>query len=429
MNLPLTGKINKKGHLEIGGCDTLDLAKKFGTPLYVIDETDVRSRCRDYKQAFASYKNVEIAYASKALSSIGLIKVIKEEGLGVDVMSGGELYTALMAGINPKKIYFHGNLKSTKEITEGINAGIGHFVVDSIEEIVSIAGVAKKFKKKATILIRVNPGVEAHTFDAVKTGTTDSKFGVSKENILKAVKKAIISKYINFTGLHAHIGSQIFDGKGFCAEIEVLVKIAKDIKDEFGFEISELNLGGGIGISYTQEDSPKGVEAIAKEVLKCLNMNLSKYGIKAPKLILEPGRSIIATAGITLYSVGLLKDIPGIRKYVIIDGGMSDNIRPMLYGAKYEFVLAKNMSAKAEEKVTIAGKHCESGDVLRKDVLFPTVKAGDIIAVLCTGAYNYSMASNYNRVTRPAIVMVRGGKAKLIVRRETYKDITACDVK
>jgi diaminopimelate decarboxylase len=428
MNLPLTGRVNAKGHLEIGGCDTADLAKKFGTPLYIIDEEDVRQCCRDYKKAFSSYKNVEFAYASKALSVISLIRVIKDEGFSVDVMSGGELFTALKTWIKPQRIIFHGNNKSKRELEEAIWARVGRIVIDNFDEIDLIEKVASKMKRKVNVLLRINPGVEAHTHDAVKTGQTDSKFGISKERALEAVNKILASKYMNFLGLHAHIGSQIFDAQGYIAEIDVLTKLAYYIKTKIGVDIAELNIGGGVGVPYTEADDPISLDAFAAEIIKALKSCLAGYSLKMPKLILEPGRSIIARAGVTVYTVGHVKHITGIRTYVLVDGGMSDNIRPLLYGAKYEFVAASQMEEKKTEKVTIAGKHCESGDVLGKDVMLPHLKGGDLLGVLCTGAYNYSMASNYNRVTRPAMVMVKKKKAKLIVRRETYKDLIRNDV-
>jgi diaminopimelate decarboxylase len=429
MNIPLTASINSKCHLEIGGVDVLELVKKYGTPLYVIDEEDIRARCRNYKETFRQvYPNTEFIFASKALSAVGIIKIIASEGFGMDVVSGGELYTALKAKVKPQKIYFHGNNKSMQEMTEGIRAGVGHFVIDNFDEIRKLDGLTRKLKKKINVLIRVNPGVEAHTHDAVKTGQTDSKFGISKARIMEAINLINAAKNLNFVGLHAHIGSQIFDAKGYQSEIEVLTDLMKEIKDKMNIDVLELNIGGGVGVAYVDGDDPVKMKDLAKAIAEKLKERISKYKLCEPKLILEPGRSIVARAGVTLYSVGHVKEIQGLRKYVIVDGGMSDNIRPMLYGAKYDFAIANEMKETRSEKVTIAGRFCESGDVLAKDIMMPKVNEGDVIAVFVTGAYNYSMASNYNRFPKPAMVSVKKGKARLIIKRETYKDITRNDV-
>jgi diaminopimelate decarboxylase len=430
MKLPLTGKIDNLGHLEIGGCDVSDLAKKFGTPLYVLDEKDIRERCRAYKTLFKSrYPNSDIIYASKALSTIGLLKIISDEGLGVDVSSGGELFTALKAGCSPRKIYFHGNNKSSHEIEEGLTASVKSFVVDNFEELKVLDDLSVKMGKRTHVLIRVNPGVEAHTHEAIKTGQTDSKFGIGKEKVLEAVKQISSMRNVKYAGLHAHIGSQIFDAEGFIAEIDVLVDLAKRIYEEFKIKSEELNIGGGIGIRYVDSDNPMELEDFAEAITRRVKEGIASCKLPMPKLIIEPGRSIIGRAGVTLYSIGVIKEIPRIRKYAVIDGGMSDNIRPMLYGARYEFVAADNMKAKKTEKYTVAGRFCESGDVLAKDVELPTLKRGGLLAVLCTGAYNYSMSSNYNRVPRPAMVIVKDRKAKLILKRETNEDLVRNDIK
>ena len=429
MNLPLTAEINNSGRLMIGGCDTADLVKEFGTPLYVLDEKDIRETCRAYRSLFKSkYPNSDVVYASKALSATGLLKIISEEGLGVDVSSGGELYTALRAGFTPKKIYFHGNNKSRQEIEEGLSASVGRFVVDNFDELKILDELTIKTGKMTHVLIRVNPGVEAHTHEAVKTGQTDSKFGIAKSRVLEAVSLVSAMRNVKFAGLHAHIGSQIFDTKGFLAEIDVLIDIAKQVHEKLKIEVEELNIGGGIGIAYVKGDSPLKLEEFAEAVTRRIKEKIAGYKLPQPKLVIEPGRSIVGRAGVTLYTIGHIKDISGVRKYVIIDGGMSDNIRPMLYGAKYEFVSADNMKAKRIEKYTVAGRFCESGDVMAKDVELPRLEKGGLLAVLCTGAYNYSMASSYNRVPRPAMVLVNDGGARLIVRRETYEDLTRNDI-
>jgi diaminopimelate decarboxylase len=430
MNLPLTGKIDHIGHLEIGGCDVSDLAKKFGTPLYVLDEKDIRERCRAYKTLFKSkYPNSDIIYASKALSTTGLLKIIADEELGVDVSSGGELYTALKAGFSPRKIYFHGNNKSIHEIEEGLAASVKTFVADNFEELKVLDELTVKMGKRVNVLIRVNPGVEAHTHDAVKTGQTDSKFGIGKDRVLEAVKLISSMRHVKFAGLHAHIGSQIFDSEGFISEIDVLVDLAKRIYEELKVKSEELSIGGGIGIQYIDTDNPIKLEDFAEAITRRVKEGIASCKLPMPKLILEPGRSIVGRAGVTLYTVGAIKEIPKIRKYAVVDGGMSDNIRPMLYGAKYELVAADNMKAKKAEKYTVAGRFCESGDVLAKDVELPALKRGGLLAVLCTGAYNYSMSSNYNRVPRPAMITVKDRKAKLILKRETNEDLVRNDIK
>jgi len=430
MNLPLTGKINRSGHLEIGGCDAKELAKEFGTPLYVMDEKDVREMCRSYKNLFKSkYPNSEIIYASKALSVIGLLKIISDEGLGVDVSSGGELHTAIKAGFASKKIYFHGNNKSSSEIEEGLSAPVGKFVVDNFNEIKELDELTIRTSKRAQMLVRVNPGVDAHTHEAVRTGQADSKFGISKSKVLEAVKLISAMRLGRFAGLHAHIGSQIFDAEGYLSEIDALMDIAEQVRGKLKIDTEELNIGGGIGIQYVEHDNPLKLSEFAEIITKRIKQKIALSKLSMPKLVLEPGRSIVGRAGVTLYSVGHIKEIHGVRKYAVVDGGMSDNIRPMLYGAKYEFAAADNMKGRRSEKYTIAGRFCESGDVLAKNVELPKLDNGGLLAVLCTGAYNYSMASNYNRVPRPAMVLVSDGKAKLILKRETYEDLARNDIK
>ena len=424
MNLPVTGKINSAGHLEIGGCDTAQLAREFGTPLYVLDEEDIRKQCLVYKVAFSKrYPNSEIIYASKALSVTGLLKMLASEGIGLDVVSGGELFTAIKALFPSKKIYFHGNNKSKKEIEEGLAASVGRFVIDNFDEIHLIDEVTRDTGNIASVMVRVNPGVEAHTHDAVKTGQIDSKFGIAKEKVPEAVKMISGMKNLKFVGLHAHIGSQIFDAAGYLSEIDVLLELAAKLGG-----VEEINIGGGVGIAYASSDDPISIDDFAEAITKRFKEKIAELKIPQPKLIVEPGRSLVARAGVTLYTVGTVKEIPGLRKYIVVDGGMSDDPRPMLYGSRYQFVDASNMNNKANEKVTVAGRFCESGDILAKDIEMPKMTKGSLMAVLCTGAYNYSMASNYNRVPRPAMVMVGHGIAKLLVKRETYKDITNCDV-
>jgi len=416
VNLPDSAGINSQGHLEIGGCDTLELAKEFGTPLYVIDEQTVRRRCRQYLESFrAHYPNTEICFASKALCTVGLSKLIASEGVGFDVSSGGELYTVLKAGADPTKIYFHGNNKTPQEIEEGLHAGIGRFVVDNEAELSNLAHAVKKTGLQAHVMIRVNPGIEAHTHEFIQTGKIDSKFGVPLDQLDDFIKHVRSHAGIKLEGLHAHIGSQIFDVKPFVEEVKLLLRLVKQ------YGLKEINLGGGLGIAYLKQHEPPAIDHFAREIAQVLK------GETDAKLVVEPGRSIVGTAGVTLYTVGAVKKIPGIRTYAIVDGGMADNPRPILYGAKYEALVAGRPDEDPEETVTIAGRFCESGDILVRDIKLPPLQAGDTLLVTCTGAYTYSMASNYNRVPRPAMVLVGNGRAAQIVRRESYEDLVSND--
>lgn len=426
-----TMKINSKGHLEIGGCDTVILAKKFGTPLYVIDEELLRQNCRAFYNGFKKdYPGNEVIYASKAFMTMAICKIIEEENLGLDVVSGGELYTALKAGFPAEKIYFHGNNKSKEELIMALENNIGRIIVDNWYELNMLNDLAKKMNKVPNIYIRVSPGVEAHTHQYVKTGQIDSKFGFPLFNgdAMRAIEYALTLENVNLVGLHSHIGSQIFDAESYKAEIEIMMNFLKLVKEFLGWEVGELDLGGGFGIAYVEEDDPQPVEQIAQEIMQAVKEYSVALNIKMPNIIVEPGRSIIGNAGTTLYTVGAIKDIPGIRKYVAVDGGMSDNIRTALYGAKYDAIVANKAKNIKSEKVSIAGKLCESGDMLIWDITMPIIEEGDILAVLCTGAYNYSMASNYNRLPRPAAVLVSNGQADIIVARETYEDLIRNDI-
>jgi len=423
MNQPITAKINEKGHLEIGGCDTVDLAGEFGTPLYVMDEVTLRGKCREYRTAFKNrYDNTLIIYANKALCNTAILKIIEDEGLGADVASGGELYTARKAGCNLKTIYFHGNNKTQKELMEAVDLEIGRIVVDNFDELALLDRLTEKVGKKVDILFRVNPGIEAHTHEFISTGRIDSKFGISRERVAEAIKLANKSKYVNFIGLHAHIGSQIFDVKPFLAELDILCDLSAISP------VEEINMGGGLGIDHSGTDEVPTIDQFAEEVVGQFKKSCAQHKLGEPRLILEPGRSIVGNAGVTLYTVGGIKEIPGIRKYVSVDGGLADNPRPILYDANYSALLANKARKPAGEKVTIAGRFCESGDKLIKDIELPRVEVGDILAVLATGAYNYSMASNYNRVGRPAMVLINNGTPTLILKRESYEDLTQNDV-
>ncbi|MGB9679941.1 MAG: diaminopimelate decarboxylase [Thermoanaerobacteraceae bacterium] len=426
-----TMKINSKGHLEIGGCDTVALANKYKTPLYVIDEELLRQNCRNFYNGFKKgYKNNEVIYASKAFMTIAICKIIEEEGLGLDIVSGGELYTALKADFPTERIYFHGNNKSKEELIMALENNIGCIIVDNWHELNMLNEIAAYMNKKPKIFIRVSPGVEAHTHEYVKTGQIDSKFGFPLFNgdALNAIKFALKLENINLSGLHCHIGSQIFDSESYIAEIEIMMNFLKKVKETTGWEVRELDLGGGFGISYVDDDDPEPINQIAEDIIAAVNKYALLMNIKVPNIIVEPGRSIIGNAGTTLYTVGAIKDIPEIRKYVSVDGGMSDNIRTALYGAKYNAIIANKARNLNCEKVSIAGKCCESGDMLIWDAILPKLEDGDILAVTSTGAYNYSMASNYNRLPRPGAILVYNGNSDIIVARETYEDLIRNDI-
>ncbi len=421
----------KSNTLYIGKISTIDLARKFGTPLYVIDEALVREQCKRYYKAF----NVEqggnrVAYAGKAFLTLAMCQIINSEGLYLDVVSGGELYTAFKSGFPMEKVYFHGNNKTLEEIEMGINLGVGRFVVDNFDEIDKINLVARENKKVQSILLRITPGIEAHTHDYIKTGQIDSKFGFTmlEHNTMNAVKKSIEFSNIELKGLHCHIGSQIFDTKPYEDEVEIMLSIVKNIKDEMGYEITELDLGGGFGIYYKEGDTPQKIEDFCEIILNRAESVGKKLEIKIPKLVIEPGRSIIGNAGSTLYTVGSIKEIPGIRKYISVDGGMTDNIRPALYNAEYECVVAGKVKSEFMERVSVAGKCCESGDILLDNVEIPETKDGDIIVVLNTGAYGYSMSNNYNKIPKPSVVLIKDEEAKVICRRQSFNQILENEV-
>lgn len=425
-------KINGKNHLEIGGCDACELAREYGTPVYVMDENKIRENMSAYKNAIDKYCGGRglALYASKALSAMYMYKITEEEGLGADVVSGGEIYTALRAGFDPSKIYFHGNNKSREEIDMAVKNKVGTFVADSLLELDMLSEAAEKYGAEINILLRIKPGVEAHTHEFISTGQIDSKFGFAIENgeAFEAAKYAKNTKGIKLVGLHCHIGSQIFELEPFVLAAKIMMNFFAKLKDELALELSVLDLGGGFGISYTADDKPVEYGEYIKTVAKTLNDICSEKNLKMPFILMEPGRSIVGDAGITLYTVGSIKDIPGVRKYVSVDGGMGDNPRYILYEAKYDGVLANRAADKPEEAVTVCGKCCESGDIIMKDAFLPKAHPNDILAVMSTGAYNYSMASNYNRIPRPPIVLVRDGKSRLIVKRETYEDIVRNDI-
>lgn len=424
--------VNEKNHLVIGKNDTVELAKEFGTPLYVLDEDLFRENCRVYKKAIDKYYDGKglVLYANKALCTVFTCKVAAEEGLGADVVSGGELYTAIKAGFPMDRIYFHGNNKTKEELEMAVENGVGHIIVDNIYELESLNEIAKAHGVVQNVMFRIKPGIDAHTHSYIQTGQIDSKFGVALENgeAFEIYSKAHEMTNVNPDGLHCHIGSQIFDVEPFCKAAEVLMNFAGDLKDKLGLEIKKLNLGGGYGIMYTEKDDPVPYDEYIKHVSEVVKSVAEERGLGIPFILMEPGRSIVAPAGITLYTVGGIKDIKNVRKYVSVDGGMGDNPRYILYESEYAAVIANKAGDAATDKVTVAGKCCESGDLLLKDTMLAPVEVGDTLAVLATGAYNYSMASNYNRIPRPAMVAVSDGKAKVIVKRESYEDLIKNDV-
>lgn len=426
-----TSKINSKGHLEIGGCDVTDLAKEFGTPLYIVDEELVRQRAREFMDAFRTTGlRHQVAYASKAFCVMAMCRLAEEEGMSLDVVSDGELYTALQAGFPAERIHFHGNNKTPEEINMALDANIGCFVVDNFVEIQLLNALAADKGKTVNVLLRITPGVEAHTHDYISTGQQDSKFGFDLSNgtAFKAVETAIAQPNLKLLGVHSHIGSQIFEVEGFKMAFEKVAGFAVEIRDKLNYTFSVLNLGGGFGIRYVEGDTPLPLGTYVQAIADAVLTICKGADFPLPEIWIEPGRSIVGDAGTTLYTVGTSKEIPGVRKYIAVDGGMTDNPRPALYESKYEAVLANRVNDKCEEVVSVAGKCCESGDMLIWDLNLPTVKSGDLLAVFCTGAYNYAMASNYNRIRRPAVVFVKDGKADLVVARESYKDIVGNDL-
>ena len=424
--------INGNGNLTIGGADTVQIAKEYGTPVYVFDENEIRKNLRAFKNSMDEYYagNGLAVYASKAFCCKEMCRICMQEGTGIDVVSGGELYTALSVGFPAEKIVFHGNNKTYDELYAAVTNGVGRIVVDNITELETLSRIASELGKTAGIMFRIKPGIDAHTHDFIKTGQIDSKFGFALETgeAMEAVKKALAMPNIKLRGLHCHIGSQIFDIDPFELAAEVMLNLYKQIKDETGYEFDELNLGGGFGIKYLESEQPRPYADYMKNVSGVVRANCEKLGLKMPFVLIEPGRSVVGAAGITLYTVGAVKEIPNIRTFVSVDGGMSDNPRYALYKADYEIVCANKAAEERSETVTVAGKCCESGDLIQENTKLQKVEAGDILAVLSTGAYNYSMASNYNRIPRPPVVMVKDGETRVVVKRETYEKIAENDI-
>ena len=424
--------VNEKNHLVIGKHDTVELAKKFGTPLYVLDDDLFRKNCREYKNAIDKYYggNGLVLYASKALCCMHTCKLANEEGLGLDVVSGGELYTAIKSNFPMDKVYFHGNNKTYEEIELAVKHGVSHIIVDNEYELETVNQIAAANGTVQRIMFRIKPGIDAHTHDFIRTGQIDSKFGVALENgeAFEIMKSAQKMKNVLVDGVHCHIGSQIFDIDPFCLAAEVMMEFIAKVKTELGIDIEKLNLGGGFGIRYVESDDPIKYEEYIKAVSEVVKAEAEKHGLNVPFILMEPGRSIVAPAGITLYTVGGVKDIKNVRKYISVDGGMGDNPRYILYGSEYTAFAANHASDEASEVVTVAGKCCESGDIIMENKKLQQLKVGDTLAVLATGAYNYSMASNYNRIPRPAMVAVSGDSAGIVIKRETYEDIVKLDL-
>lgn len=430
-----TQRVNAHGHLEIGGCDMVALAEEFGTPLYVMDEATIREKCRAYRQAFgARYPKNEISFASKAFLNLAICKVVAQEGLGLDVASAGELYTAIKADFPAERILFHGNNKSLEELQMALDSGVGRVVVDNFQELRQLADLAMAQNKTQKIFLRVTPGIDPHTHRRIRTGQEDTKFGLSiaAGAALDAVTEALsYAPHVQLTGIHCHIGSQLLDANTHEQAIDIMVGFLQRIHDATGWRPDDLDIGGGLGIRYLEEQQPPSYDEFAKRVVNALRAALMKYNVPEPTLWQEPGRSLVGEAGTTLYTVGVVKRVPipeapGTRTYVAIDGGMSDNPRPQLYDAVYEVLVANKMGEPKNQTVAVAGKHCET-DILIQAAQIGDVDPGDILAVQSTGAYNYAMASNYNRFTKPACVFVQNGQADLVSRRETLDDVVRLD--
>lgn len=425
-------EINKEGNLVFAGLDTVELAKKYGTPLYLMDENKIRENCKIYKRALKEYfgENSQVLYASKAASFKRLYEIVDSEDLGIDVVSSGEIYTALEAGIALEKAYFHGNNKTDFDIEYAMENNVGYFVVDNIEELDAIEAEASRRNISQKILLRLTPGIDTHTYEAVNTGRVDSKFGTAIETgqAEEIVKYSLTLKNIEVCGFHSHIGSQVFNSENYLMGSEIMLDFMADMHSKFGYETKELNIGGGYGVRYTEEDPIIDIDTNIKKVADFIHKKVEELSIKMPKIVMEPGRSLVGDSGMTLYTVGTVKTITGYKSYVSVDGGMTDNPRYALYGSAYSVMLANRAGEVADFKCSLVGRCCESGDIIQENIMLPKARRGDIVAVLTTGAYNYSMASNYNRLPRPPVVMIKDKKDYLAVRRESFEDLTRNDI-
>ncbi len=423
--------VNENGHLMLGGCDASQLARQFGTPLYVMEEDTIRSVCKGYVEEIKKYSGGgKVMFASKAFLNTAMCRIVESEGMGIDVASGGELYIALKAGFDPQKIYFHGNVKTESDLRMAVEAGIGHIVIDSFSEINMISDIAISLGRVQNVSVRFKPGIEAHTHDYIKTGQMDSKFGfgITDGEGMRIVKLILATPGLNLVGMHCHIGSQIFELTPFRDTVDVMLNFLLDVRKETGFAFSEINFGGGYGIHYLAADKPLKPEEYVHAMHGELEKLCAKKGIVTPVFAIEPGRSIVGEAGTTLYTVSDIKTVPGIRTYIGVDGGMADNPRVALYQAEYTCALANRMNEPEEAVVSVAGRCCESGDMLAWNVQLPEPKVGDILAMFSTGAYTYSMASNYNKLPIPAAVLVKDGKAELMLKRQTYDQLMQNDM-
>ncbi len=425
-----TQRVNEEGHLEIGGCDAVALAREFGTPLYVMDEALIRANCRAYKRAFAErYPNNEVSYAGKAFLCTAMCALLEEEGMCLDVASAGELHTALRAGFPPERLFLHGNNKSRLELEMAISAGVHRIIGDNEYELEMLIALAERAGRPVDVLFRITPGIDPHTHERIRTGQVDTKFGLEVQNgqAARVIERAVAHPFLRVRGTHFHVGSQLLDLEAHRQAIEIGVDLLAQFRDDIGYIAEEMNIGGGLGIRYLSHHEPPSISEYADMVIGTLKACLQAHNLPAPKLQQEPGRSIVGEAGTTLYTVGAVKEIPGVRTYVTVDGGLSDNPRPALYDARYEVLLANKANRPAERLVTVAGKHCET-DTLFPDVTVPDPAPGDLLAVQSTGAYNYAMASNYNRFPHPAVVLVHDGQAEVIVERQTLDDLVSKDV-
>ena len=424
--------VNERGHLTIGSYDTVELAKQFGTPLYAFDENEIRRNIREFKKSIYDEYNGNglVVYASKAFCCKEMLRLCNSEGAGVDVVSGGELYTAISVDFPAENIVFHGNNKTYEELEMAVDYNVGRIVVDNLTELRTLDKIAEEKGKTVGIMLRIKPGIDAHTHSFIKTGQIDSKFGFSLETgeALEGIKEALSMENIKLRGLHCHIGSQIFDLDPFELAATVMLDLFKQVKDETGVELEDLNLGGGFGIKYLKSDRPRAYSDYMRKVSTAVNSYAADLGLKTPFILIEPGRSIVGAAGLTLYTVGCVKDIPDVRTYISVDGGMGDNPRYALYQSAYEVICANKAGEKRDWTVTVAGKCCESGDLIQEWTRVQPVEPGDILAVLSTGAYNYSMASNYNRIPKLPVIFVKNGKAREVVKRETYEQMCSCDI-
>lgn len=429
--LPITAAVNEAGHLTLGGCDAVELAREFGTPLYVFDEETLRGRCREFQTEFRSrYPDTVVAYAAKVYLGRALAGILVQEEMALDVVSGGELAIAASMSFPPERIYFHGNNKSALELREALDYGVGRIVIDNFHEMQLLNGLAQGAGRRQPVLLRLSPGIDPHTHAYITTGTVDSKFGIplATGQGEAAVRQALDMPGLELVGLHVHLGSLVFEVEPYRQAVDVVLAFAAEMGKKHGLRLEEFSPGGGFAVQYVEGQAPPSVAEYAKAITSAVTEGCQKHGLSAPRLIVEPGRAIVARAGVALYTVGSSKDVPGLRRFVSVDGGMADNIRPPLYDSRYEALVANKALETRRETVTIAGRYCESGDILIRDAELAPLEAGDILAMATAGAYALPMASNYNASLRPAVVLVKDGEAKPIRRRETYEDLMRADI-